>query len=113
MERITINGHSYPAKELDFNFLCELDEAGIQVTDIGNKIMSVIRVYAAFCMGTSHEIAGNEINQHVINGGELKDVIDVFGEKAENSGFFRAINNKTAQTKTTEGNTKKTTAKKA
>lgn len=112
MERITINGHSYPAKELDFNFLCELDEAGIQVTDIGNKIMSVIRVYAAFCMGTSHEIAGNEINQHVINGGELKDVIDVFGEKAENSGFFQAIN-KTTQAKTTEGNPKKTTAKKA
>lgn len=113
MERITINGHSYPAKELDFNFLCELDEAGIQVTDIGNKIMSVIRVYAAFCMGVSHEIAGNEINQHVINGGELKDVIDVFGEKAENSGFFQAINNKTTQAKTTERNPKKTTAKKA
>jgi hypothetical protein len=82
-ETIVINKRSYKAKELDFNFLCELGENGIDIQDIDKKILPVVRIYVAYCMGVDNEIAGNEISRHIINGGTFDDFTTVFNEKAE------------------------------
>lgn len=99
-ETITVNNRSYRAKELDFNFLCNLSEAGIEIQDVDKKIIPTLRVYVAYCMGVNDDIAGDEINNHIINGGKFEDLADVFSEKAESSDFFRAIN-KTTEKKST------------
>lgn len=107
-ETITINNRVYKAKEIDFNFLCLLGENGIDVSDIDKKILPVIRLYVAHCMGVSPDVAGNEINLHCINGGQISDIMDVFTEKADDSDFFRALGeNKTEQKETPKRNTKK------
>ena len=110
METFTVNGRTVKAREADFNFLCDLGENGIDMGDIGSKPLNAIRQYVAFCMGVSAEVAGNEINQHVINGGNFEEILNVFREKMEDSGFFRAFN----QTTTKEaGTTQKKSQKKS
>ena len=99
---LVINEKKYQAKELDFNFLCALGEVGIEIQDIGKKFFPAIRCYAAYCMGVDSEIAGNEINEHIIKGGSFNDVIEVFNQKAEESDFFRALGQTNSETETTE-----------
>lgn len=110
METFKLNGKTYKAKELDFNFLCELSDNGIGIEELDKKLLNAVRVYVAFCAGTSVEEAGEILNQHVINGGQFTDITMVFSEKAENSAFFQALGNAAeSQTETP----KKTTKKKA
>lgn len=110
-ETIVINKRSYKAKELDFNFLCKLGEAGIDIQEIDSKILPTIRLYVAYCMNSSEEIAGDEINRHIINGGKFDDFTSVFSEKADTSDFFRALGQ--MGQKTTETTPKRNTKKKA
>lgn len=105
-ERITINGKSYVAAEMDFNFICELGAEGIAIEELSKKILPAIRVYVAYCMGTTTDVAGEEINQHVINGGDFDDIASVFSKKAEESDFFLALN-KTTKKENPKRNTKK------
>ena len=106
-EKITINGKVYRAKELDFNFLCDLGDAGIDVTEIDKKMLSTVRVYIAYCMGVDIEKAGDEINQHSIKNGGINDLIEVFSEKAEDSDFFRSLDNRNSKTETQKKDTEK------
>lgn len=106
---IKINGRTYTARELDFNFLCELGENDIDITDMGKKVIPAVRVYVAYCMGVGTDVAGAEINQHVIKGGNLNDIIEVFTEKASESDFFQALGE---NSENSEKTTKRTTKKK-
>ena len=103
MDKITINGKVYKAKDLDFNFLCSLGDEGIDIGDVAKKIFPAIRVYVASCMNVDVETAGEEINKHIINGGNFDQITEVFNAKAEESDFFRALGqeNKTNQKKKT------------
>ena len=105
-EKMTINGKVYKAKDLDFNFLCELGEAGIDIGDISKKLIPTVRVYVAYCMGVDLETAGEEINNHVINGGTFDEITEAFSTKADESDFFRALG-KAAETTTPKRATKK------
>lgn len=104
-ENITVNGRVYRAKELDFNFLCNLGDNGIDISDIDKKMLPALRVYVAFCMDASVEEAGDELSRHIIGGGNFEDIISTFGEKAEDSDFFRALN-KNASKETPKRNAK-------
>lgn len=106
-ETITINGKVYKARELDFNFLCELADNEIELTEISKKIFSSVRVYVAYCMGVDLSIAGDEINQHIINGGKFDEIIETFNAKAEESDFFQALGNSNSKKETTKRSTKK------
>lgn len=91
MNTFNINGTTVTAKTFDFNTLCDFDDYGISIQDIGNKPMAFVRAYVACCMNVSLEKAGQEINNHVVNGGKLDDIFDVINKELENSGFFRAM----------------------
>ena len=112
METFTVNGRKVKAREADFNFLCDLGENGIEMSDIGKKPLNAIRQDVAFCMGGSADVAGSEINQHVLNGGDFEEILNVFREKMEESDFFRALNQTTAteSTATPKKNTNKNAA---
>lgn len=106
----TINNRRYEAKEFDFNLICDLQDLGINILDMSNiksNPTSVIRAYAALCIGTDKEVAGDEIQQHVLNGGNFDDILTAFQKMMEESDFFQALN------KTTEEEDQKSTAKKS
>lgn len=107
MEKFTLNERVYQAKELDFNFICSLGENNIDLSDIGKKMLPALRCYIAYCMDADVEVAGSEINSHVIKGGKLDDVINVFNTKAEESDFFQALGKTESQENTTTKKSKK------
>lgn len=106
-ETITINGRTYKAKEFDFDFMCALEESGISLQDMGSKMFTTVRCYVAYCMNTNLDIAGNEINSHIVNGGTFDEFTEVFQQKANDSDFFRALTNQNGEKKATASKTKK------
>lgn len=88
---IHLNGRSIKAADVDFNFVAMLGENNINLSEIGRKPIPSIRVYVAHCTGLDVDTAGEIINQHIINGGNLADLMSVFSKKCDESDFFRAI----------------------
>ena len=86
-----VNNKTYVAKEFTFNLLCDLEDQGLSLEDIEKKPMSLIRTYVAFCGNVSKEVAGREIEAHVISGNKLNDILEVLSEEMNNSGFFRSL----------------------
>ena len=95
MKSFTVNGVDYVAKDFNFNTVCDLEDMGVALADIGNKPMSMLRAYISICSGRDMEFAGEQIEQHIIKGGNFEDVMQIISEKMEESGFFRALQNRT------------------
>lgn len=103
VKKFEINGKTYIAQEFDFNTICDLEECGIEIDTMFNKPTSLSRAYLSICSGMPLEIAGNEIQEHVKNGGTLTDILDAFSSMVNESDFFRSIqmNQEKKNTKTT------------
>lgn len=91
MRSITVNKVVYPAKKIGFNTICEWEEAGISLAEMQKKPMGMIRAYAAMCAGKTIDEMGEEIEQHIINGGDFTSIMEVIGEEMNESGFFRGL----------------------
>jgi len=101
MNLFKINGKEYKAKPFDFNLICDLEDMGVSLEEMGKKKMSMIRAYFAICAGRGNEYAGKELNQHFIGGGKFDDVLDAMSKEMEASDFFQALN-KTEETDVAE-----------
>ena len=88
---IKLNGRAIKAADVDFNFVALLGENNINLNEIGRKQLPTIRVYVAHCTGLDIDTAGDMINQHILNGGNIADLMSVFGKKCDESDFFLAI----------------------
>ena len=102
-----INGKTYKAREITFNTICELEDAGVSLTEIEQKPISTVRSYFAICSGGNKEYAGREIEQHIINGGNLDEIMTAFREELADSDFFLALT-KGADEETTENQEQET-----
>lgn len=108
MQRLlTINGKSYKAAEFDVNFICEMEDNGIQLDEIDKKMFKTIRMYAALSMGVDVVTAGKELSEHMKNGGSLEEVSNAMSQMMEESDFFR-----TESKNKDQGSQKRTRAKK-
>ena len=109
MDRLlTLNGRSYKAADFDLNLICDFEDRGISLDDIGDKMFNVIRQYVATSMNTDPKTAGAEISKHLNNGGKLEDISDVMTAAMEDSGFFRTKSKEPNQTTSTRTRKKKT-----
>ena len=102
MKSFTVNGVKYTAKEFTYNVICDLEDMGVQLSDFGAKPMSMVRAYLSICAGKDADFAGKEIEEHIINGGSLEDIMNAMSDAMDKSGFFRALNNRT-ESDTSEG----------
>lgn len=105
MNVFTVNGAEYKAKPFDFNLVCDLEDMGIQLEEMGNKKMSMTRAYFALCAGKGSGFAGKELNEHFVKGGKFEDVIEAMNKEMESSDFFQALS-KTAETESAKNQTK-------
>lgn len=96
MNKFTVNGTEYKAKPFDFNLVCDLEDMGISLEEMGNKKMSMVRAYFAICAGKGNEFAGKELNAHFVWGGKFEDIVEAMNKEMENSDFFQALS-KTAE----------------
>lgn len=91
MKTFKINNKIYSPVPFDFNFICDLEDMGLSLEGVGEKPMSMLRAYFAKCTGKGTEFAGKEMEAHMINGGSLKDIMDVMAEEMKKSDFFRSL----------------------
>lgn len=99
MNTFTVNGTEYKAKPFDFNLICDLEDMGIFLEEMGNKRMSMVRSYFAICAGKGSEFAGKELNAHFVGGGKFEDIVEAMNKEMEISDFFQALG-KTAKKET-------------
>lgn len=97
----TINGKKYDAKVFDFNTLCDMEDAGVTLESMTKKPMSAVRAYFTVCYGGDAEGAGREIEQHIINGGDMTELMKAMSDAMSESDFFRSLA-KSDQEKTLE-----------
>ena len=102
MAKFSINGRTYQAKELDFEYLVEMDKAGINVDNITG--LASINLYLSYCSGMTEKQASSEISKHMINGGSLDELTQAFGEMVSESDFFRSIMGTNNEEETEEEN---------
>lgn len=93
----TINGKKINALPFDFNLVCDLDDMGIAVNDIHDKQNAFLRAYISLCLGVSKEVAGAEIQAHIIGGGTFEDAVEAIIKELNDSDFFQALTKNAAE----------------
>lgn len=92
MSYVIINGNKYDIPEVNFDSICELEERGVNLLnpDTNNaKLATMCRGLAAWIMGTDVYTASRELEAHVMNGGNILDIINGVTDAINNSGFFK------------------------
>ena len=97
MKSFTVNNKKYVAKDFTYNTVCDLEDMGVALSDFKGKPMSVVRAYLAVCADSDMEYAGNEIQAHVVAGGNFDDMMQIMSEKMDESDFFRALQSRTEE----------------
>lgn len=104
---MNLNGKQYTIPELDFNAMCQLEEMGVALVSLDKKVMSTIRGFLALAMRTDIDTAGKALETHIINGGDLTEIMNEINKAVEESGFFQALQQK-QKTSAPAGKSKKT-----
>lgn len=91
MNKFTVNNKVYFVRELDFNYLADLDMEGIDVTKIAS--VAALGFFLSYCSNgkLTRQEANSEISQHLINGGKMDDISEAYKDALEESAFFRAL----------------------
>lgn len=91
MANVRINGKDYTVPEMDFNAVCELEERGINLLNMGEgtpKIATMLRGITAWVMGVDNNTAAKEIQEHIMAGGNIGEILDAINVAMDESGFF-------------------------
>lgn len=97
-----VNGVTYKSAEVGFNAVCFFEDNGLDISDAKKKGNSFMRAYFALCAGVSIEDAGAMIQEHIINGGDMKGLSDAFIKEIDKSDFFQALIKSKKKDATTE-----------
>jgi hypothetical protein len=97
----TVNNKEYEAKPFDFNLVCDLEDMGVPMQDLGNKQTKAIRSYFAICANITAEQAGKEINEHIVGGGDMGSIANALGKEIDKSDFFRTLTKTTTERNST------------
>lgn len=106
MKNFIVNGKEYKAKPFDFNLVCDLEDMGVPMATAQDKPMSTARAYFALCTGRGKMYAGQELEQHIANGGDLNEIISIMADEMDKSDFFRNLNQR-AKAEDAENQSKK------
>ena len=105
MKKITINSKDYNIdKGIDFNGICELEDLGLDLSNLKKTKMSSIRALLAYVGGMDTDTAGAEIMEHLKKGGSFEDFTPLINSLVE-SDFFQATRqpNTEEETPTSKG----------
>lgn len=97
MTRFTINKKTYTAKPFDYNLICDLEELGCSLEKMKTQQTASLRAYFALCAEINTKDAGEELENHMINGGNLKEIVTAFEKELEKSEFLNAIKNSSSE----------------
>ena len=111
--KFKINGKEYTGAKFNYNAYCSLSEMGIPIDRLINDPLVGVRGYLAISGDMTVEQAGDELEEHLINDGDLSEISKVFSNELNNSGFFQKLVAKmTAATEVAEKKTNRATRRK-
>lgn len=89
--KMKINGKDITAKPLDFNSVLEMQDMGGDIFAFSKKPFAVIRAYLAYCAGIDEVTAGDELEAHLVGGGDLAEIISAFVTECNDCAFFKVM----------------------
>ena len=98
---IEINGRKFKAAEITFGTIRKLSQLGVDFNHLGKNMFTLVNAYVQVSTRLSEEAVDEMIQQHILKGGSLEDILKVFQEELDDSDFFQALA-KTEQKETEE-----------
>ena len=91
MKTIKINNKNYIVPELTFKHFAMIEEQGFSLLEAFRKKQMFLLAMGFVCAvtGEDREEAERLIEQHILGGGNIEDIMTAFGEAVSESGFFR------------------------
>lgn len=93
MIKVKINNKSYNVGELEFKDYTHMEEQGFSIIDAfsKNQFMLIAMGFTCVVLGCDREQAENAIQQHILGGGNVRDITNAFVEAVSESDFFRKM----------------------
>lgn len=88
---IKINGKDYREIDINFNTICDLSNMGVDVYQYNSHPFPILRAYFALCSGLDENTAGDELEAHIMGGGDLTELSGAFVKSLTESGFFKMM----------------------
>lgn len=85
-----LNGKEVKIPEVDFEFMCRLEDEGLSISEFGKKPLNTVRAFIAVATNDSENV-GKTIEDYLLSGGKLDDLFAEISEAVQNSGFFHAL----------------------
>lgn len=91
--QVKINQKKYDVPELKFEHFVKMEEQGFSVTEAFRKDQLFLLAMGFTCVvvDCDREYAEHLIQQHVLGGGNIKDIVNAFSEAIFESAFFRKM----------------------
>lgn len=88
--QVKINQKKYDVPELKFEHFVKMEEQGFSVTEAFRKDQLFLLAMGFTCVvvDCDREDAEHLIQQHVLGGGKIKDIVNVFSKAVFESTFF-------------------------
>lgn len=96
---IEINGRKFKAAEITFGTVKKMSQLGVDFNHIGKDMLTLVSAYVQVSTRLSEDAVDELIQKHILNGGTLDSIIEVFHAEMDDSDFFQALA-KTEQTET-------------
>lgn len=78
-------------KEFTFNTLIDLEDRGVSLSTLSDSPLKFIRAVLAINEGITDEAAGMRIQEILVNGGNLEDLVKQVTDSLTESGFIKAL----------------------
>ena len=93
MVKVKINNKTYNVGELEFKDYTHMEEQGFSIVNAfsKNQFMLIAMVFVCVILGCDRDHAEAVIQQHVLGGGNVRDITSAFAEAVAESDFFRKM----------------------
>ena len=104
MVNVKINNKMYKVGELKFKDFTFMEEQGFSIVDAFSKGQYMLIAMGFVCVATQSErpIAEELIEQHVLGGGNIMDIVTAFRKAVSESAFFQKLLGLTEETEPEE-----------
>lgn len=91
--KVKINNKNYEVPELTFRHFTMMEEQGFSIVDAFRKkqMMLIAMGFTCAVTGYDRDEAEHLLEQHVLGGGNITDIVGLFGEAINESDFFKRM----------------------
>ena len=91
--KVKINNKTYTVAELKIEDYLKMEEQGISILEAFQKRQTMLVAMAFTCVvtGLERDDAAELLNQHVLGGGNILDIVAAFNKAISESDFFKRM----------------------